>query len=164
MTTSVPSPYTGCRFPPEIISHSVWLYFRFPLSLRMSRRCSPPAASPSATRPWNLHWIAHQSSGLSQAGRTSRCPHHGDPRALSGPFGEGKRLSASTTATPRRLPRLTVAARRVRCAPARRLGIVRRRKRLPCSWLMRESRDHQFIPSFCPCIGPALNPWSLSIL
>jgi putative transposase len=35
MTTSAPSLYTGYRFPPEIISHSVWLYFRFPLSLRM---------------------------------------------------------------------------------------------------------------------------------
>ena len=25
----------GCRFPAEIISHAVWLYFRFPLGLRM---------------------------------------------------------------------------------------------------------------------------------
>jgi hypothetical protein len=24
------------RFPPEVISHAVWLYFRFPLSLRMA--------------------------------------------------------------------------------------------------------------------------------
>ncbi len=23
------------RFPPEIIAHAVWLYYRFPLSLRM---------------------------------------------------------------------------------------------------------------------------------
>src|SRR5215218_6332261 len=29
------SPYTGHRFPPEVISQAVWLYFRFPLSLRM---------------------------------------------------------------------------------------------------------------------------------
>src|SRR5919107_936328 len=29
------SPYAGHRFPAEIISHAVWLYFRFPLSLRM---------------------------------------------------------------------------------------------------------------------------------
>ena len=29
------SRYAGHRFPPEIISHAVWLYFRFPLSLRM---------------------------------------------------------------------------------------------------------------------------------
>jgi hypothetical protein len=30
-----PNRYAGHRFPPEIISHAVWLYFRFPLSLRM---------------------------------------------------------------------------------------------------------------------------------
>jgi len=29
------SPYAGYRFPPEVISHAAWLYFRFPLSLRM---------------------------------------------------------------------------------------------------------------------------------
>src|ERR687883_750408 len=33
--TRRPNPYAGHRFPPEIISHAVWLYFRFPLSLRM---------------------------------------------------------------------------------------------------------------------------------
>ena len=27
--------YGGYRFPPEVISYAVWLYFRFPLSLRM---------------------------------------------------------------------------------------------------------------------------------
>ena len=27
--------YAGYRFPPEVISHAIWLYFRFPLSLRM---------------------------------------------------------------------------------------------------------------------------------
>ena len=27
--------YRRHRFPAEIISHAVWLYFRFPLSLRM---------------------------------------------------------------------------------------------------------------------------------
>src|SRR4051794_29897952 len=34
MTTSVCPSYAGCRFPAEVISHAVWLYFRFPLSLR----------------------------------------------------------------------------------------------------------------------------------
>jgi hypothetical protein len=29
------APYAGHRFPAEVISHAVWLYFRFPLSLRM---------------------------------------------------------------------------------------------------------------------------------
>ena len=28
------SPYTGHRFPYEIISHAVWLYYRFSLSYR----------------------------------------------------------------------------------------------------------------------------------
>ena len=27
--------YKRHRFPPEIIAHTVWLYFRFPLSLRL---------------------------------------------------------------------------------------------------------------------------------
>ena len=34
MTASAPPSYAGHRFPAEIISHAVWLYFRFPLSLR----------------------------------------------------------------------------------------------------------------------------------
>jgi putative transposase len=35
MTTPVFPRYAGHRFPAEVISHAVWLYFRFPLSLRM---------------------------------------------------------------------------------------------------------------------------------
>ena len=35
MTTPARSPYAGHRFPPEVISQAIWLYFRFPLSLRM---------------------------------------------------------------------------------------------------------------------------------
>src|SRR6186713_1670146 len=35
MTFTAKSPYAGYRFPGEVISHAVWLYFRFPLSLRM---------------------------------------------------------------------------------------------------------------------------------
>src|SRR6186997_2593030 len=35
MTSTTKSPYAGYRFPAEVISHAVWLYFRFPLSLRM---------------------------------------------------------------------------------------------------------------------------------
>jgi len=35
MTASAVPSYAGYRFPAEIISHAVWLYFRFPLSLRM---------------------------------------------------------------------------------------------------------------------------------
>ena len=35
MTTPAFPSYAGHRFPAEVISHAVWLYFRFPLSLRM---------------------------------------------------------------------------------------------------------------------------------
>src|ERR671912_2786093 len=35
MTKPAKSPYAGYRYPPEIISYAVWLYFRFPLGLRM---------------------------------------------------------------------------------------------------------------------------------
>ena len=35
MTTPVQARYAGYRFPAEIIGHAVWLYFRFPLGLRM---------------------------------------------------------------------------------------------------------------------------------
>src|SRR5215211_7963403 len=34
MRTPACSSYAGHRFPAEIISYAVWLYFRFPLSLR----------------------------------------------------------------------------------------------------------------------------------
>ena len=35
MTTAARARYSAYRFPAEIISHAVWLYFRFPLGLRM---------------------------------------------------------------------------------------------------------------------------------
>ena len=35
MTSTRPSRYARHRFPAEVISYAIWLYFRFPLSLRM---------------------------------------------------------------------------------------------------------------------------------
>ena len=35
MTTPRDPLYAGYRYPVELISYAVWLYFRFPLSLRM---------------------------------------------------------------------------------------------------------------------------------
>lgn len=32
---SNPISYAGYRFPPVVINYAMWLYFRFPLSLRM---------------------------------------------------------------------------------------------------------------------------------
>ena len=34
MLANAPPSYRGYRYPAEIISHAVWLYFRFHLSLR----------------------------------------------------------------------------------------------------------------------------------
>jgi transposase-like protein len=35
MKTTITAPnYKGFRFPPEIISHTLWLYFHFSLSFR----------------------------------------------------------------------------------------------------------------------------------
>jgi putative transposase len=33
-THTIAPNYRGYRFPPEIISHAVWLYFRFSFSFR----------------------------------------------------------------------------------------------------------------------------------
>ena len=33
--TEPPISYKRHRFPPQIIAHAVWLYFQFPLSLRL---------------------------------------------------------------------------------------------------------------------------------
>ena len=46
MTTSACARYTGYRFPAEVIGYAVWLYFRFPLGLRMVNQ--------TASR----HWVA----------------------------------------------------------------------------------------------------------
>src|SRR3712207_7201593 len=51
------SPYAGYRFPAEVISHAVWLYFRFPLSLRMVEEMLAArgiVASHETVRQWAL--------------------------------------------------------------------------------------------------------------
>src|SRR6266481_908675 len=61
------SPYRGYRFPPEIIAHAVWLYFRFHLSLRdvqdlrAERRI---IASHESIRQWCTRFGATFASGL----------------------------------------------------------------------------------------------------
>ena len=51
------SPYAGYRFPAEVISQAVWLYFRFPLSLRMVEEMLAArgiAVSHETVRQWAL--------------------------------------------------------------------------------------------------------------
>jgi putative transposase len=42
--------YAGHRFPPDVISYSVWLYCRFPLSLRMVEELLAARGMNSLTR------------------------------------------------------------------------------------------------------------------
>src|ERR1700674_697165 len=50
--SSVPvSPFRGYRFPPEIITHAVWLYHRFSLSHRDVEELLAERGSRSVTRP-----------------------------------------------------------------------------------------------------------------
>jgi putative transposase len=42
-------PYARRRFPAEVISYAIWLYFRFPLSLRMVEEMLAPEALGSAS-------------------------------------------------------------------------------------------------------------------
>ena len=57
-----PSQYRGYRFPPEIIAHAVWLYFRFPLSLRLveemllERDIGAAAAIATSIRATLVNW------------------------------------------------------------------------------------------------------------
>ena len=50
MTTLARLRYTGYRFPAEIISHAIWLYFRFPLGLRMVEEFPVPVTGPTVRR------------------------------------------------------------------------------------------------------------------
>src|SRR3569832_892893 len=55
--TAAKSPYAGHRFPPEVISQAVWLYFRFPLSLRMAEEmlaARGSTVSHETVRQWAL--------------------------------------------------------------------------------------------------------------
>jgi putative transposase len=55
MTTAAKAPYSGHRSPPEMIRHAIWLYFRFPLSLRMVEKMLAArgvAVSHGTVRQW----------------------------------------------------------------------------------------------------------------
>jgi putative transposase len=58
--------YRRHRFPAEIIAHAVWLYFRFPLSLRMVENLLAARGiivSHQTIRQWAIrgkkHWLLH---------------------------------------------------------------------------------------------------------
>src|SRR3954452_16047480 len=56
-SSAAKSSYAGYRFPPEVISQAVWLYFRFPLSFRMVEEMLAARGiivSHESVRPWEL--------------------------------------------------------------------------------------------------------------
>src|SRR5215216_2598276 len=75
-SSATTSPYAGHRFPVEVISHAVWLYFRFPLSLRMVEEMLAArgiVVSHETVRQWALKF------GQAFANRIRRrLPHAGD--------------------------------------------------------------------------------------
>jgi len=82
MTTPARARYTGYRFPVEIIGHAVWLYFRFPLGLRMVEELLAARGiivSHETVRQWARKFgqqFAHQIS--------RRLPRAGDKWHLDG--------------------------------------------------------------------------------
>jgi putative transposase len=83
MHTSVPV-YRRHRFPSEIISHCVWLYFRFPLSFRdVEERMSSRGVSLTyeTVREWCLKFGQTYANGLRH-----RSPRPGDREHLDEVF------------------------------------------------------------------------------
>jgi transposase-like protein len=70
MTMLAPNRYAGHRFPPAIIGHAIWLYFRFPLSLRMVEEMLAArgiVVSHETVRQWALKFgqrICEPATGL----------------------------------------------------------------------------------------------------
>jgi putative transposase len=61
------SPYRGHRYPVEIISHCVWLYYRFPLSLRDVQEMMferGVSLSHEAIRAWSQKFGQTYANGL----------------------------------------------------------------------------------------------------
>ena len=69
-------PDAGHRFPAEVISHAVWLYFRFPLSLRMVEEMLAArgiVVSHETVRQWAFKFGREFANRIRR-----RLPHAGD--------------------------------------------------------------------------------------
>ena len=76
MTTHRAPIYAGHRYPAEIISYAVWLYFRFPLSLRMVEEMLAArgiSVTYETIRQWGLKFGQLFASRIRQ-----RAPRRGD--------------------------------------------------------------------------------------
>ena len=81
MTAPAACPsFAGYRFPAEIISQAVWLYFRFPLSLRMAEEmlaARGAIVSHETVRQWGLKFGQGFANGIRR-----RLPRPGGKRHL----------------------------------------------------------------------------------
>src|SRR5436309_11297175 len=80
MRTSARTRYAGYRFPAEIIGHAVWLYFRFPLGLRMVEELLAARGiivSHETVRRWALKFGQQFANQIRR-----RLPRVGDKRHL----------------------------------------------------------------------------------
>lgn len=83
-----PVSYKRHRFPPQIIAHAVWLYFRFPLSLRFVEEMLVErgvVASYETVRRWAMKFGANYARRLKRKSPSRRNIWHldeGVPRRL----------------------------------------------------------------------------------
>src|ERR1700731_1467043 len=100
MTTPRDPIYAGHRYPAEIISYAVWLYFRFPLSLRMVEEMLAArgiSVTHETIRQWGLKFGQEFVNRIRRRAplrgdkwhldggdrRNPESGHHGRPRCLS---------------------------------------------------------------------------------
>jgi len=91
MRTSARTRYAGYRFPAEIIGHAVWLYFRFPLGLRMVEELLAARGiivSHETVRQWALKFGQQFANQIRR-----RLPRVGDKWHLGACPGNGKKRS-----------------------------------------------------------------------
>ena len=76
MTTPCSPSYAGYRFPAEVIGYAIWLYFRFPLSLRMVEEMLAARGiivSHETVRQWGLTFGREIATAICR-----RAPRRGD--------------------------------------------------------------------------------------
>ena len=76
MTTPRDPLYSGYRYPAELISYAIWLYFRFPLSLRMVEEMLAArgiSVTYETIRQWGLKFGREFANRIRQ-----RAPRRGD--------------------------------------------------------------------------------------
>jgi len=86
MRTNRAALYAGRRYPAEGIAHAVWLYFRFPLSLRMVEEMLAErgiVVSHETIRRWGLKFGGAYASEIRRCQSATNDKWHLDEVAIS---------------------------------------------------------------------------------